>query len=50
MANKKTLHGKQTIEHHEPHKKLVFSCASEGKAVPSPHVAPVMLLLLKPQC
>jgi len=39
----KTLHRKQNIEQHEPHSK------PEEQTVPTPHVAPVVLLLLQTQ-
>ena len=43
----KTLHRKLKIEQREPHKTLwVNSGSPEGYAVPAPHVAPAVLLLL----
>ena len=43
----KTLHRKLNIEQQIPTKPGVNSDAPEGLAVPAPHVAPVVLLLLQ---
>ena len=41
----KRIYRKLKIEQHEPHLiPRVNSCASEGLAVPAPHVTPVVLL------
>jgi hypothetical protein len=44
--NHKPLHRKLKIEQHEPQQNRGELRCSEGRTIPAPHVAPVVLLLL----